>query len=132
MPRETTRHQPSLQLLEGGLDFEIREHDGDVRVALSGTLDRDKLSRLISLTARRLSRRGRRIILEGGDLEHLDYRAVGDLVDWARDLRTFSHRLMLSDWNTYLRTILVIGARSGWPATPAAGPLVARHGTSLS
>jgi anti-anti-sigma regulatory factor len=132
MPRETTRQPPHLHLVKGGLDFEIREHDGDVRVALSGTLDRNQLSQLMRQTAPRLSRRGRRVILDGQALEHLDYRVVGDLMDWARDLRAFGHRLLLTEWSTYLRTILVVGARPGWPAISTAGPLVERHGASLS
>lgn len=132
MPRETTRQPPHLHLVKGGLDFEIQEHDGDVRVALSGTLDRNQLTKLVRQMVPRLSRRDRRVILDGTDLEHLDYRVVEDLVGWARELRAFGHRLLLTEWNTYLRTIMVVGARPGWSATSCTGPLVARHGASRS
>jgi len=132
MPRETTRQPPHLHLLEGGLDFEIRERDGDVRVVLSGSLDRGLLNRIISTLTPRLARRGRRIVLDGAHLAHVDYRAVADLVDWGHRLGVYGHGLWLDGWNAYLRAILVLGARSNAPAPVAAGPLAARHGTSVS
>ncbi len=130
MPAETTRQLPHLQLLEGGLDFEIREHDEVVRVALSGTLDHDQLSRLKARLTARLPRRGRRIVLDGGALDHLDYRAVDALIAWARDLRTFGHRLSIVNWSPYLRAILALGGRPAGHAAPVAGPLAARRGAS--
>ena len=131
MPRETTRQPPHLHLLEGGLDFEIREHDGDVRVVLSGSLDHDLLARIISATTPRLARRDRRIVLDGSRLAHVDYRAVGTLTDWGRRLRAFGHALLLDGWSPSLRAILVLGGRSCAPATPTIGPLVARHGAPV-
>jgi ABC-type transporter Mla MlaB component len=130
MPRETTRHLPHLQLLEGGLDFEIREHGGDVRVVLSGNLDRDLLERIVPATTPRLARRGCRVVLDGARLAHLDYRAVPALVEWGRDLRAYGHRLLIAGWRPYLRVILALGGSAGAPAASTTGPLSARHGTS--
>ncbi|MBU0741835.1 STAS domain-containing protein [bacterium] len=132
MPRETTRQPLYLHLLEGGLDFEIREHDGDVRVVLSGSLDRNLLADIISTLTPRLARRDRRIVLDGSRLAHVDFRAVETLVDWGRRLRAFGHTLVLDGWSPYLRAILILGGRSYAPAPPLAGPLMARHRTSLS
>ena len=132
MPRETTRHQPRLQLLEGGLEFEIREHGGDVRVVLSGNLDRDLLSRIILAATPRLARRDRRVVLDGRHLDHVDYRAVAGLIDWSRRLRTYGHALRLDGWRPYLRAILLLGGTAGAPASPSTGPFVARYGTSRS
>jgi len=132
MPRETTRHQPHLQLLEGGLDFEIREHGGDVRVVLSGNLDCDLLDHIIASTTPRLARRDRRVVLDGARLAHLDYRAVPALIEWGRHLRAYGHQLMIAGWRSYLRAILALGGTSGAAAAPTTGPVVARHGTSAS
>jgi len=134
MPRETTRQPPHLHLLEGGLDFEIRERDGAVRVVLSGSLDHDLLRRVKTVTAPRLCRRGRRIVLDGRRLDHVDYRVVAALIDWARDLRVYGHGLYLEGWRPYLKAILALGARPDAPATATEtiGPVVARHGTSLA
>lgn len=132
MPVETTRLRPRLQLLEGGLDFEIREREDVVRVALSGTLDRARLSQLMACVAPRLDRRGRSIVLDGARLEHLDYRVVDALIAWARDLRAFGHRLSISGWSPYLRAILALGGRPVATAAPVDGPLASRLGTSRS
>jgi len=121
-----------LHLLEGDLDFEIREHDGDVRVVLSGSLDCKLLARIISATRPHLARRGRRIVLDGSGLAHLDYRAVDKLADWGQRLQAFGHTLLLDGWRPYLRTILILGGHACVPAAPTTGPLVARHGMPLA
>ncbi len=127
MPRETTRHQPQLQLLDGGLDFEIREHGGDVRVVLSGSLDCDLLDRIIARTTPRLARRDRRVVLDGVHLAHLDYRAVPALIEWGRHLRAYGHQLMIAGWRTYLRAILALGGEVGVAASAITGPCEDRY-----
>ena len=120
MPRESTRRTPRFSLLEGGLDFEVQERGPVLRVTLSGELDRERLARLRRRIAPRLVRRGRRIVLDGHGLRHVDYRAVSALLAWHRQLRAFGHDLLLARWNGYLRTILVLGAAPAHPDTNTA------------
>lgn len=119
MPRESTRRIPRFSLLEGGSDVEVQERGRDLRVTLSGELDRERLARLRRRIAPRLVRRGRRIVLDGSELRHVDYRAVGLLLAWHRELHEFGHDLLISRWNDYLRTILVLGAAPQQPDTAA-------------
>jgi len=109
MPRELTRWTPRFTLLEGGSDFEIQVRGTDLRVTLLGTLDRNQLSRLQRRIAPYLVQRGRRIVLDGRQLKHVDFRIAGSLRKWNRALAVFDHGLMLSGWNPYLRTILTLG-----------------------
>ena len=55
-----------------------------------------------------LDRRRLLIVLDGTRLMHLDYRCVGTLVRWSRNLRGLGHRLVLSGWNGYLTAILAM------------------------
>lgn len=123
MPGEQTRRPPRLQVLEGGLDFEIRERDGTVRVALSGALDRAMLGRIAAAVAPRLVRRGRAVVLDGRRLNHVDYRCAADLAAWQRVLRPYGHRLLLSGWSVFHRTLLILGGMPGEPPRDAAGRL---------
>jgi MFS superfamily sulfate permease-like transporter len=111
MPGESTRRLPKLHVLEGGQHFEIRQHEGVVRVALTGSLDRTALERLTNAVAPRLLQRGQRIVLDGRLLTHLDYRVAGELIDWARALSDYGHTLQLASWSTYLKTILLLADR---------------------
>jgi hypothetical protein len=132
MPGESTRRPPHLYVLEGGLGFEIRERDGDVRVTLSGVLDRPMLQRLVDAVRPRLVRRDCRIVLDGRGLDHLDFRAVRDLVAWHRRLRVYGHTLLLADWRPYHRAILILGDHYGEAAAARAVPTVAAGGTGAS
>jgi len=105
-----TRKQPDLRVVEGGLTCEIAAREGTVRVALSGILDRRTLAAVRRRVDALLWQRGRRIVLDGARLIHVDYRAVADLLAWRRDLAPYGHRLLLSRWSSYLRTILLLGA----------------------
>lgn len=109
MPRESTRWTPCLTLLEGGIDFEVQERGSILRVTLLGELDRDTVVRLKRWIAPRLVQRGRRIVLDGRQLHHVDYRAVAPLIAWSDQLRGYGHQLLLSGWSTYLKTILLLG-----------------------
>ena len=108
MPRESTRRTAQLGIFESDLDFEIRQHGLTVWVALLGIVTKPKMERLIRRVAPRLGRRGYRIVLDGRQLCHLDYRAVRPMLEWNRTLRYFDHRLMLSGWSDYLKAILVM------------------------
>ncbi len=132
MPGESTRRPPHLYVLEGGLGFEIRERDGDVRVALSGVLDRPMLQRLVAAVRPRLQRRDCRIVLDGRGLEHLDFRAVRDLVAWNRHLRDYGHTLLLAGWRPYHRAILILGDQYGEPAALRVAATAAHCGTGAS
>ena len=109
MPRESIRRTPCLTLLQGGIDFEVQERGSLLRVTLFGTLDRETLVRLERWIAPRLVERGRRIVLDGRRLHHVDYRTVTPLLGWSRELKGYGHQLLLSGWNSYLKTILLLG-----------------------
>ncbi len=110
MPRELTRRSAPFQVLQGDLDFEIRDQGRTVRVALFGNLDRRGLAQVIRRAAPHLSRRGRRVELDGSRLKHLDFRAVPLLTAWNHQLREFGHELLLDRWSAYLKSILLVGA----------------------
>ncbi len=120
MPRELTRRPDRFQILQGELGFDIHEQDKVVRVTLSGILDRSGLADLVRCVSPRLCSRGRTVVLDGRRLDHIDYRAVPALVAWNKAMRTFDHSLLLSDWNSYLKTILLVG---DWGAEPARMPV---------
>lgn len=109
MPRESTRRTPRLTLLEGGSTFEIQERGSVLRVALLGTLDRGRLQELRRRIAPHLVQRGRRIVLDGQRLRHVDYRVASDLRRWNDQLRSYGHALLLGGWSPYLRTLLALG-----------------------
>jgi anti-anti-sigma regulatory factor len=131
MPGESTRRQPNLHVLQGGQRFEIRQHEGVVRVALTGILDRETLQRVMQAVAPRLCRRGQRVVLDGNRLEHLDYRAAGELFAWNRALSDFGHALRLAGWRPYLKTILLLADLPTGGAV-AAGAAAQRRGTPTS
>ncbi len=108
MPREVARRSSRRGTREGGLEFEIRQHDEAVRVTLSGILDRRQWQRLRQRLAPLLRRRARCIILDGRHLRHIDFRVVRDLIEWNHALRAFGHRLLLAGWSDYLRSILCV------------------------
>jgi anti-anti-sigma regulatory factor len=132
MPGESTRRPPRLYVLEGGLGFEIRERDGDVRVTLSGVLDRPMLQRLVAAVRPRLRSRDCRIVLDGRGLDHLDFRAVRDLVAWHRGLRDYGHTLLLAGWRPYHRAILILGDQYGEAAALRIAPSAAAGRTGAS
>jgi anti-anti-sigma regulatory factor len=111
MPRESTRQfvrtENSLAHLDT-LQIQVSQTERTVRVALSGTLDRQGVEKLISRVAPRLVSRGCRIILDGSRLTHLDFRATHSLVSWHRRLRAFNHQMYLQSWSDYLKAILVM------------------------
>ncbi len=108
-PREATRRSARFEVLDGGLDFEIREQGETVWVALSGVFDAGRFRELRRRIAPVLRLRGRRLVLDGRRLLHLDYRCVPDLLAWHDSLRSFNHQLLLYGWNAYLKAILAIG-----------------------
>lgn len=116
MPRESTRRTPRLTLLEGGSTFEIQERGSVLRVALLGVLDRERLQALRRRVAPLLVQRGRRIVLDGHSLRHVDYRVAADLRHWNEQLKSYGHALLLAGWSPYLRTLLTLGD------TPVAAP----------
>lgn len=121
MPRESTRWTPRLTLLEGDVGFEVQHQGPVLRVTLLGVFDRDRLARLRRRIAPDLVRRGRRIVLDGRRLRHVDYRTVAPLTAWNAELRSYGHELLLSGWSSYLKTILLLGdaAAAVEPATGA-------------
>lgn len=108
MPRESTRRSVKLRGPGSGLDFEIQQHDLTVWVTLSGVMNRHQLARLTRRITPSLGRRGCRVVLDGGSLRHIDYRAVKPLIQWSRHLRSFGHRLFLANWSDYLKAILFV------------------------
>jgi len=108
MPRDATRTSTRFEVLDGGMELEIRERGATLWVALSGILDGPRLEQVVQQVAPRLTRRGRRIVLDGSRLLHLDYRAVPRLIAWHDALRPFQHQLFLSGWNAYLKAILLV------------------------
>ncbi len=108
-PGEATRRSVRFEVLDGGLDFEIRERDETVWVALSGVFDAARLAELKRRVSPVLRARGRRLVLDGRRLLHLDYRCVPALLAWHDSLRSFNHQLLLYGWNAYLRAILAVG-----------------------
>ncbi len=106
MPRELTRQSTRQEACGSHLDIEVHSKDTTVRVALSGVLDQDGLTRVIARVAPSLLGCGYRVILDGSGLIHMDYRCTRDLIRWNRNLRHFRHQLYLKNWNDYLKAIL--------------------------
>ena len=108
MPRELTRQLERRTEAGTGMEISVRHSERAVWVSLSGILDRQGVTRMISRVAPRLARRGCRIILDGTRLTHLDYRATHGLLVWNRRLRDHHHQLFLHRWSDYLKAILVM------------------------
>ncbi len=120
-PRELTR-LPARQEAAGTLtEIQIRQNDRAVWVTLSGILDRAGVEKLIARVSLRLDQRGRRIVLDGSRLAHLDYRATGALIAWNRRLKAFHHQLYLHGWSDYLKAIVVM---EDWDRELGAQPAV--------
>ena len=134
-PRETARRHVAFEVLDGGLDFEIRERGATVWVALSGVLDAARLAQLTRRVSPLLHHRGRRVVLDARRLQHLDYRCVPALLAWSDGLRAFDHQLLLYGWNAYLRAILLVedwgGRLSPGPVRLPAGHVNAAAGPEL-
>jgi anti-anti-sigma regulatory factor len=97
-----------FEVLDGGTSFELRERGATIWVALYGVLDAQRWEQLESRLSPLLTRRGRRVVLDGRRLFHLDYRAVRPLLVWHRTLRPFGHQLVLAGWSAYLKAILCL------------------------
>lgn len=108
MPREMTLQSVRQEAADRTLEMEFQSRDRTVWVSLSGILDGPGLEKLISRVAPRLGGRGRRIVLDGRGLAHMDYRTTRTLLAWNRKLRDYGHQLYLSRWSDYLKAILVM------------------------
>ncbi len=108
MPRESTRMSAVFTALDGGETSPVRVQGATVWVALSGVLDAAQLQAAAAHARPFLTSRGRRVVLDGRRLEHLDYRAVRSLLAWRRELRAFGHQLLLAGWSPYLQAILCL------------------------
>ena len=114
MPRELTRQEPQLRIVNGGLDYEIIDCGNSVRVVLSGSFDLIQLGSVINKIKPHLIQRNRRLILDGSELSHVDYRIIGTLTSWNALLCSFGHKLLLANWSNLHKTILLVGdSRSG-------------------
>lgn len=106
MPRELTRQSVRQEAAGKQLGIRVSFKEKTVRVALSGMLDRDGFDDLVAHTAPWLLRRNMRVVIDGTNLLHLDYRVTPLLVRWNRQLRRYHHQLYLQGWSDYLRAIL--------------------------
>lgn len=122
MPRELAR-QSVRQEAAGShpeiLEVAVRQTDRTVRVTLSGILDQRGVEKMIGRVAPRLTGRGCRVVLDGSQLSHLDYRATDALVRWNRKLRQYRHQLFLLEWSPYLKAILLM---EDWASELSDGP----------
>lgn len=109
MPRELTRQEPQLKIVNGGRDYEIIDCENSVRVVLSGSLNSSQLHSVINSVKPYLFQRNRRIILDGSNLQHVDFRIIDALTAWNELLRSFGHKLLLSGWSNLHKTILLVG-----------------------
>lgn len=122
MPREMARQsvrQEAAGSHRNNLEMEVRHTERAVRVTLSGILDRKGLEQVISRVAPRLLGRGCKVVLEGSQLSHLDYRVTAQMVQWNRKLRQFGHQLYLQGWSPYLKAILLM---EDWDSELASQP----------
>ena len=124
MPRELTRQSVGQEAANSRLRIKVTIKERAVWVSLSGILDRRGVEGIIARVTPHLHDRGRRIVLQGDRLLHLDYRATRHLILWNRNLRQYGHRLFLQGWNEYLKAILCmedwdreLDAPPAWPAT---------------
>ncbi len=111
MPREMARQsvrQEAAGSHRENLEIKVRHTDRAVRVSLSGILDRNGLEKVIGRVAPRLIGRGCKVVLDGSQLTHLDYRVTSQMVRWNRKLRQFGHQLFLQGWSPYLKAILLM------------------------
>lgn len=108
MPRESTQQSARQEAARSTLDMEITHRDRTVWVSLSGILDRPGLDAMLGRIALKLGDRGRRIVLDGSGLIHMDYRCTGPLLAWNRTLKQYGHQLYLRNWSDYLKAILVM------------------------
>jgi len=120
-PRESTRLPGRQEAAGTHTEIQIRQNDRAVWVTLSGLLDRAGVETLIARVTLRLDQRGRRIVLDGSGLVHLDYRATGLLIAWNRRLKAFHHQLYLHGWSDYLKAIVVM---EDWDRELGAAPTV--------
>jgi ABC-type transporter Mla MlaB component len=107
MPGERTR-TTAAPAPSSALTFAVEQQGRLVWVSLSGILDRDGLHRLIQRLGAPLAGPGRRVVLDGRRLTHVDYRVVASLIRWRGDLDRRGHRLDLAGWNSYLQAILAV------------------------
>lgn len=121
LARQSVRQEAAGSHLEI-LEVDVRQTDRTVRATLSGILDRPGMEKLIARVTPRLPGRGTRIVLDGGRLTHLDYRATADLVRWNRKLRLFRHQLYLLNWSDYLKAILLMEDWDQELVGPSAAP----------
>ncbi|MCP4144981.1 MAG: hypothetical protein GY752_06810 [bacterium] len=98
-----------MKIVNGGRDYEIIDCENSVRVVLSGSLNSSQLNSVINNVKPYLLQRNRRIILDGKNLQHVDFRIIGALTAWNQLLRSFGHKLLLSGWSNLHKTILLIG-----------------------
>ncbi len=108
MPRERAQQSARQEATRSTLDMEITHRDRAVWVSLSGILNREGLQSVLAGIAPLLGGRGRKIILDGSRLIHMDYRCTGPLLAWNRTLKQYGHHLYLRRWNDYLKAILVM------------------------
>ena len=106
MPGEMARQSAWQEPASSSLSIQVKQFDRTVRVTLSGILDQAGMEQLAASVAPRLLETGCRIILEGENLTHLDYRVTRQLIRWNHTLRQFRHQLYLQGWNDYLKAIL--------------------------
>jgi ABC-type transporter Mla MlaB component len=108
MPREGIRPPQASTFFGPDAGPRITIHGRTVRIHLAGILDRGGVARLIREADRHLVGQGLLVVLDASRLQHLDYRAVPQLLRWQRGLRGYRHRLCLAGWNAYLRAILAM------------------------
>ena len=108
MPREMTLQSARQEAAGSTMEMEIRHKDRTVWVSLSGILDRPGLARMIARLGGLMTSRGHKVVLDGRQLVHMDYRATPPLLAWNRRLRAYHHHLYLHGWSDYLKAILVM------------------------
>ncbi|MBD3219698.1 STAS domain-containing protein [bacterium] len=108
MPTEGIRSSTTSRTPRPNCQHRIKVQGRTVRIHLGGVLDRPGATRLIRSVNHLLIGGRCLVVLDATELVHLDYRCVGMLVRWQRGLRSFGHRLILENWNDYLRTILAM------------------------
>ena len=122
MPSEGIRSLNAGATDEAGTRIQITVRGRTVRVHLVGILDREGTTRMIQAANRVLLGRRYLVVLDGRRLSHLDFRCVAMLVRWSRGLSSFGHRLVLDNWNEYLRAILAMEDWDGELERGSLGP----------
>ena len=124
MPREMARQSAWQEPAGSSLNIQVKQIDRTVRVTLSGILDQQGMEQLPAVVAPRLRETGCRIILEGENLTHLDYRVTRSLIRWNRNLGQFRHQLYFQGWSDYLKAILCM---EDWDGELAGRPIGDSH-----